>query len=205
MGGGAAPRRPRRVQACASRCGIDAPRRAGHAPGCDARAPGRAVRLHRLTRCTVQTEPRSGGPIGSGDSMPPMSPSTNPSSAAPLVRLRGVSRRYATGGSLVHALRDVTLDLPGGAFVAVVGRSGSGKSTLLHLLAAMDQPTSGSVTVGPWDIGALSRREAARYREDDEPRPDCPEPARNSRRRTPGDVPRARFVRAAHTMRPRRR
>ena len=93
-----------------------------------------------------------------------MSPSTNPSSAAPLVRLRGVSRRYATGGSLVHALRDVTLDLPGGAFVAVVGRSGSGKSTLLHLLAAMDQPTSGSVTVGPWDIGALSRREAARYR-----------------------------------------
>ncbi len=90
--------------------------------------------------------------------MPPPAPPD------PLVRLRGVSRRYATGGALVYALREVTLDLPVGAFVAVVGRSGSGKSTLLHLLAAMDQPTTGDVRVGPWDIGALSPREAARYR-----------------------------------------
>lgn len=54
--------------------------------------------------------------------------------------------------------------ISGGAFVAVVGRSGSGKSTLLHLLAAMDRPTWGEITVGSWKLARLSRKEQARYR-----------------------------------------
>ena len=48
--------------------------------------------------------------------------------------------------------------------MGIVGRSGSGKSTLLHLLAALDRPTSGEITVGPWQLSMLSRAEQARYR-----------------------------------------
>ncbi len=61
------------------------------------------------------------------------------------LRLEHVSKDYATEGSSVPALRDVSLDFRAGQFVALVGRSGCGKSTLLNLAGAMDFPTSGAV------------------------------------------------------------
>ena len=64
-----------------------------------------------------------------------------------LIRLRGVTRSYLTGGTSFRALDDVSLDLPKAAFVAVVGRSGSGKSTLVNMLGGLDRPTQGSVEV----------------------------------------------------------
>lgn len=82
----------------------------------------------------------------------------------PLVRLRGVTKTYRRGGTPVHALRDVSLAIPEGAFVGVVGPSGSGKSTLLHLLAALDQPSAGTIRVGDWTLGALDDAARARYR-----------------------------------------
>ena len=82
----------------------------------------------------------------------------------PLVRLRGVTKTYRRGGTPVHALRDVSLAIPEGAFVGVVGPSGSGKSTLLHLLAALDQPSAGTIRVGDWALGALDDAARARYR-----------------------------------------
>src|ERR1700747_3767501 len=62
-----------------------------------------------------------------------------------LLRLEHVSKDYVTDGVSVHALRDLSLDVARGEFVALVGRSGCGKSTLLNLAGAMDFATSGKV------------------------------------------------------------
>ena len=82
----------------------------------------------------------------------------------PLVHLRNVTKTYDRGPRAVHALRDLTLDIDTGAFVGVVGPSGSGKSTFLHLLAALDQPSDGTIQVGDWILGTLSDAERSRYR-----------------------------------------
>ena len=72
-----------------------------------------------------------------------------------LLVLDRVSREYASGESRVPAVRDVSLTLDRGEFVALVGPSGCGKSTLLHLAGAMDRPSSGRVLLGDDDLGAL--------------------------------------------------
>ncbi|TDB89704.1 ABC transporter ATP-binding protein [Actinomadura sp. KC216] len=83
-----------------------------------------------------------------------------------LLALRDVSRDHGTGPALVHALREVTLDVAAGEFVAVMGPSGSGKSTLLTLAGGLDTPTSGRVVLDGTDVGALgpSGRSALRRR-----------------------------------------
>jgi len=68
------------------------------------------------------------------------------------------------GHASVVALDAVSLEVKAGTFAAIVGRSGSGKSTLLHLLAALDQPSTGVIHVGEWDLGALSREAQVQYR-----------------------------------------
>ena len=67
-----------------------------------------------------------------------------------------MTRRYGKGETAVDALRGVSLAVAPGELVAVMGPSGSGKSTLMHILAALDNPTSGHVTVAGQDVGALS-------------------------------------------------
>jgi NitT/TauT family transport system ATP-binding protein len=62
-----------------------------------------------------------------------------------MIQLFGVSRTFHSRGSAVEALRDVTMDVPEGQFVAVIGRSGCGKSTLLRLMAGLLAPTDGQV------------------------------------------------------------
>lgn len=66
---------------------------------------------------------------------------------AALLELDHVSKRYATAGSVVHALEDLDLDVAAGSFLALVGRSGCGKSTLLNMAGAMDFPSSGRVVL----------------------------------------------------------
>jgi putative ABC transport system ATP-binding protein len=75
-----------------------------------------------------------------------------------------VTRRYGEGEAAVDALRGVTLEVKAGELVAVMGPSGSGKSTLMHLLAALDTPTSGTVTIAGQDVGSLSDSDVTKLR-----------------------------------------
>ncbi len=76
-----------------------------------------------------------------------------------MVRARDVVRRYGEGETAVDALRGVSLDVESGELVAVMGPSGSGKSTLMHILAGLDKPTSGTVTIAGQEITQLFDRQ----------------------------------------------
>src|ERR1043166_4072635 len=73
-------------------------------------------------------------------------------------------RRYGEGETAVDALRGVSIEVQQGELVAVMGPSGSGKSTLMHLLAALDRPTSGKVTIAGQVLGSLSDRDITMLR-----------------------------------------
>ena len=73
-----------------------------------------------------------------------------------VVEAHGLTRVYGEGDTAVHALRGVTLSVEAGRLTAVMGPSGSGKSTLMHLLAALDHPTEGHVTIAGTSLGELS-------------------------------------------------
>jgi putative ABC transport system ATP-binding protein len=93
---------------------------------------------------------------------------THTATAAPAathaVTATAVARRYGEGESAVHALRGVTLEVPTGQFTAVMGPSGSGKSTLMHLLAGLDRPTGGTVTIGGEDITTMGDKQLTKLR-----------------------------------------
>ncbi len=84
--------------------------------------------------------------------------------AAALI-FRDVSKDYAQdSGASLHALRDVSFEIPPGRRVAITGRSGSGKSTLLHLSAGIDVPTRGEVRVWGRDLEEMGERERTLHR-----------------------------------------
>lgn len=82
------------------------------------------------------------------------------------VRLVNVVKEFPLGEQRVRAVDGLSLEIPAGQFVAVVGRSGSGKSTLLNLLAGIDTPTSGEVWIGDRELSRLSDDELTRLRRD---------------------------------------
>ena len=81
-----------------------------------------------------------------------------------MIQLRGVSKTVKSGDQPLTILHPLTLDIPGGQFIAIVGPSGSGKSTLLGLIAGLDAPTSGAVLIDGVDITRLDEDTLARLR-----------------------------------------
>lgn len=81
-----------------------------------------------------------------------------------LVEVRGVSKIYQRGRQPVEVLHGVDLDIPEGDFLALMGPSGSGKTTLLNMIAGIDTPTSGSLTIGGQRIDRMNQRQLADWR-----------------------------------------
>ena len=81
-----------------------------------------------------------------------------------LIHLQQISRRYKMGGETVHALRDVSLDIQRGEYVAIMGPSGSGKSTLMNLIGCLDTPTSGRYVLNGVSVGDMGDNQLAEIR-----------------------------------------
>lgn len=84
--------------------------------------------------------------------------------SAPVIELHGVRKVYRTGSLEVVALREVSLSIALGEYVAIMGPSGSGKSTLMHILGALDVPTSGSYRLAGDDVSRMSEEQLAEVR-----------------------------------------
>jgi putative ABC transport system ATP-binding protein len=82
------------------------------------------------------------------------------------IRLKSASKEYKLGQTVVHALRNATLEVAQGEYVTVTGPSGSGKSTLLHLLGALDKPTSGEVWMDDMLVNEMDDSDLAEIRRD---------------------------------------
>ncbi len=82
----------------------------------------------------------------------------------PLIQLRGVTKTFERGGEAVHVLSGVELDILPGAFEALMGPSGSGKTTLLNLIAGLDSPTAGTITVAGERVDQLGQSALAAWR-----------------------------------------
>ena len=81
-----------------------------------------------------------------------------------IIECRGLTKTYHRGDQTITPLENANLRIRAGEFVALMGPSGSGKTTLLNLIAGVDRPTSGQLTVAGKDITALSRGDLARWR-----------------------------------------
>ncbi len=81
-----------------------------------------------------------------------------------MIRIAGLSMRLSSGGRPVNVLSDISLEVAARQFLAIAGPSGSGKSTLLGLIAGLDRPTAGRITVGGVEVTRLGEDALARFR-----------------------------------------
>jgi putative ABC transport system ATP-binding protein len=80
--------------------------------------------------------------------------------SGPMIAARGLNRTYGSGERAVHAVKDVSFDVPRGELCVIVGRSGSGKTTLLNLIGALDRPDSGELAIDGRPVFGAGRRPA---------------------------------------------
>lgn len=83
---------------------------------------------------------------------------------APLIEVQGLFKSYQRDSLEIPVLRDISLSIPKGEFLAFMGPSGSGKTTLLNLIAGIDKPTRGKIVVAGTNVGELSETELAIWR-----------------------------------------
>lgn len=81
-----------------------------------------------------------------------------------LVEIRNLSKHYHKGGQTIKPLDGVSLDVEQGEFISLMGASGTGKSTLLNVVASIDKPDSGAVSIGGTEITSMSRTKLAKWR-----------------------------------------
>ena len=81
-----------------------------------------------------------------------------------LIRLQNISRRYQMGAETIHALRDVSLEIQRGEYVAIMGPSGSGKSTLMNVVGCLDTPTSGRYELNDTNVSDMDDNALAEVR-----------------------------------------
>ena len=81
-----------------------------------------------------------------------------------LIRLQSLSRRYQMGAETVHALREISLGIERGEYVAIMGPSGSGKSTLMNLIGCLDTPSSGRYELNGTDVSEMDDNQLAEIR-----------------------------------------
>src|SRR2546421_12423323 len=82
----------------------------------------------------------------------------------PLIHLENISRRYEMGSETIHALREVSLEIKRGEYVAIMGPSGSGKSTLMNLVGCLDTPTSGEYELNDVQVSQMDDNQLAEIR-----------------------------------------
>ncbi|MFZ3207239.1 MAG: ABC transporter ATP-binding protein [Geobacteraceae bacterium] len=81
-----------------------------------------------------------------------------------IIRTEHAAKTYTTGEITTTALRDVSLEIPQGAFTCIIGPSGHGKSTLMHLIGGLDRPSYGKVYIGDIEISRITNNDLARLR-----------------------------------------
>ena len=81
-----------------------------------------------------------------------------------LIRLQNISRRYQMGEEIIHALRQVTMEIQRGEYVAIMGPSGSGKSTLMNLIGCLDTPTDGTYELNGVQVSEMDDNQLAEIR-----------------------------------------
>jgi putative ABC transport system ATP-binding protein len=107
---------------------------------------GRIGKEHTMESVVIQTDPQDGG------------------SSVAVVTATNITRQYGEGDTSVKALRGVSLEVTKGKLTAVMGPSGSGKSTLMHILAGLDKPTEGKVTIAGTEISELNDTQLTKLR-----------------------------------------
>jgi putative ABC transport system ATP-binding protein len=88
----------------------------------------------------------------------------NGKSSEPIIKLEGVGKSFTRGKERLDVLKNLDLTVPAGSFEALMGPSGSGKSTLLNLIAGLDEPSAGKLTVAGSDLGAMGEGLRAAWR-----------------------------------------
>ena len=84
-----------------------------------------------------------------------------------LIQVTHISRQYKMGGEIIDAIKDISIDIEKGEYVAFMGPSGSGKSTFMNIIGCLDVPTSGSYVLNNKEVSRMSDRELAKIRNTD--------------------------------------